>query len=398
MKLSEIAAAAQPSATLSIASKAKKLARDGVDVVMFTVGEPDFDTPDTIKQAAHLAIQAGYTKYTPAAGMPELRRAIADKLHRDNGLEYEPEQVIVSNGGKQALYIIMLCLVGPGDEVLIPAPYWVSYPEQARICGARPVPVDCTRSEGLKLTAPLLKNALTERSKLLVLNSPCNPTGAVLSEQEMREIVEVALDHDLWILSDEIYEKLIYDGMEHVSAAALSDRAYERVVTVNGVSKTYAMTGWRIGYAAGPRDVIEAASRLQSNMTSAPNTIAQKAALEAIGGPQDSVAQMRQTFCERRDLMLRLLEELPGVRCTKPHGAFYAFPNVSSLLGKTYGERRVDNSIQLAEALLEEVALAVVPGSPFGAEGYIRLSYAVSNETIRKGMERLDSFLQSASG
>ena len=398
MKLSKIAAQAQPSATLSIASKAKKLAKDGVDVVMFTVGEPDFDTPETIKQAAHLAIQAGYTKYTPAAGLPELRQAIAGKLRRDNGLEYGPEQVIVSNGAKQVLYLIMLCLVGPGDDVLIPAPYWVSYPDQARMCGARPVPIDCTHSEGLKLTAPLLKAALTERSKLLVLNSPCNPTGSVLDEKELREIVEVALEHDLWILSDEIYEKLVYDGVEHVSPASFSDGAYEHVVTVNGVSKTYAMTGWRIGYAAGPKAVIEAASHLQSNMTSAPNTIAQKAALEAVTGPQDSVAEMRDTFRERRDLMLDLLKEVPGVTCTKPQGAFYAFPDVSTVLGKTYGGRRVGNSVELAEALLQEVALAVVPGLPFGAEGYIRLSYAVSTESIEKGVERLASFLELVSG
>ena len=398
MKLSKIAAQAQPSATLSIASKAKKLAKDGVDVVMFTVGEPDFDTPETIKQAAHLAIQAGYTKYTPAAGLPELRQAIAGKLRRDNGLEYGPEQVIVSNGAKQVLYLIMLCLVGPGDDVLIPAPYWVSYPDQARMCGARPVPIDCTHSEGLRLTAPLLRAALTSRSKLLVLNSPCNPTGSVLDERELREIVEVALEHDLWILSDEIYEKLIYDGAEHVSAASFSDRAYEHVVTVNGVSKTYAMTGWRIGYAAGPKAVIEAASHLQSNMTSAPNTIAQKAALEAITGPQESVAEMRDTFRERRDLMLDLLKEVPGVTCTKPQGAFYAFPDVSTVLGKTYGGRRVGNSVELAEALLQEVALAVVPGLPFGAEGYIRLSYAVSTESIEKGVERLAGFVRSANG
>jgi len=397
MKLSRIAAAAEPSATLSLNARAKELAREGLDVVMFTVGEPDFDTPDNIKQAAHRAIQSGYTKYTPAPGIPELRAAVADKLRRDNGLDYGADQIIISNGAKQALYLIMLCLIQEGDDVLIPAPYWVSYPEQVRICGARPVAVDCTGTEDLKLTGELLRKSITSASKLLVLNSPANPTGAVLRERELRDIVEVALAHGLWIVADEIYEKLIYDGLEHVSLAGLGDEAYGRVITLNGVSKTYAMTGWRIGYAAGPRDVIEAASRLQSNLTSGPNSIAQKAALEALTGPQDSVAEMRQQFQERRDLMVRLLNEVPGVSCLKPEGAFYCFPDVSGLLGRTYGGKRVQNSVQLAEALLDEVKLAVVPGSPFGAEGYVRLSYAVSRETIQEGIERLAEFAAAAS-
>ncbi len=392
MELSQVAQNATPSATLSINSRAKELEAQGEDVVKFTVGEPDFDTPENIKQAAHRAIQAGFTKYTPAAGMPELRRAIADKLHQDNGLDYEPDQVLVSNGGKQTLYMLMLSLVEDGDDVLLPAPYWVSYPEQARICGANPVAVDCTQTPDLKLTADLLEDAITVDSKLLVLNSPCNPSGAVLDEQALREIVDVAVDHDLWIICDEIYEKLIYDGLEHASPAGFGQDAYEHVLTVNGVSKTYAMTGWRIGYAAGPKEVIQAASRMQSNMTSGPNSIAQKAALEAIVGKQDSVGDMRDTFLERREVLMGLVDDIPGISCTTPQGAFYAFPNISELLGSSYNGKTIDTCQQFAQTLIEDFGVAAVPGAPVGADGFLRLSYAVSDDEIKKGLERLADF------
>jgi aspartate aminotransferase len=393
--LSRIAASAAPSATLALDAKAKQLLKQGLAVVNFTVGEPDFDTPDNIKQAAHRAIQSGFTKYTAAAGMVELRRAIADKLKRENGLDYSPEEILVSNGGKQAIFMVMLSLVQQGDRVLLPAPYWVSYADQALICHAEPVPVDTTKTDNLKLTPRLLKKAITRRAKLLVLNSPCNPTGVVLTRQELEPLVELAIERGLWILSDEIYEKLIYDGLEHVSLAGLSAQARQRVITINGLSKTYAMTGWRIGYAAGPREVIQAAANMQSNATSAPNSIAQKAALEALTGPQDSVAEMRQAFDRRRRLLVEGLNGIPGVSCPMPQGAFYAFPDCRGLLGQSYRGRRVQNSLELCEALLDQAHVAVVPGSAFGAEGYVRFSYATSEEAIQEGLKRLRTFVEA---
>jgi aspartate aminotransferase len=381
---------------MAVATKAKQLARQGVDVVAFTVGEPDFDTPENIKQAAHRAIQSGFTKYTVPAGMPELREAVAAKLKADNGLDYAPEEVLVSNGGKQVLYTILLTLVQEGDQVLLPAPYWVSYADQAVMCGAEPVAIDCADAPGMKLTPALLDSALTDRAKVLVLNSPCNPSGVVLTADELRPIVEVALAHDLWIISDEIYEKLIYDGLRHASPASFGDRAMARVITANGVSKSYAMTGWRIGYAAGPREVIAAAIKLQSNLSSGPNSIAQKAALEALTGPQDSIAEMREAFDARRRVIVDGLNAIPGVRCPMPQGAFYAFADCRGLLGKSYGGRAVSCSAELCEALIDQVHVAAVPGIAFGTEGYVRFSYATSEEVIRKGLERLAHFAGSA--
>jgi aspartate aminotransferase len=394
MRLSRRAESARPSATLSLDATAKAMLARGEDVVMFTVGEPDFDTPDNIKQAAIRAIQAGYTKYTPAAGSLELRRAIAAKLKKDNGLSYDPDQVLVSNGAKQALYIIMLCLLDEGDEVLLPGPYWVSYPDQAEVCGARAVVIDGTAAPDLKVTPAMLEGAVTKRSKLLILNSPCNPSGVVYTGEELRALAEVAVRHNLWIMSDEVYEKLVYDGLTHVSTAALSRQAYERTITVNGVSKTYAMTGWRIGYAAGPREVIRAAVDIQSNLTSGPNSIAQKASLAALTEEQDSVEEMRAVFARRRDLIVEGLNSIEGVRCVVPRGAFYALPDCRGLLRHTYAGRKVSDSVSLSEALLQAVKVAVVPGAPFGAEGHLRFSYAVSESDIQKGIERLGRFVQ----
>jgi len=366
-----------------------------VDVVAFTVGEPDFDTPENIKQAAHRAIQSGFTKYTAAAGMPELRAAIARKFKDENGLDYAPEQVMSSNGGKQALYMMMLALVHEGDQVLLPVPYWVSYADQALMCGAEPVAIDCLGSPGMKLTPALLEAAATDRARLLVLNSPCNPSGAVYTADELRAVVEGALARDLWIISDEIYEKLIYDGLEHVSPASFGEGAMQKVITVNGVSKTYAMTGWRLGYAAGPPEVIAAAAKLQSNLSSGPNSIAQKAALEALTGPQDSVAEMREAFDRRRLAIVDGLNAVPGIRCAMPKGAFYAFADCRGLLGKSYAGRPVATDTELCEALIEQAHVAAVPGAPFGAQGYVRFSYAVSEATIREGMHRLARFAES---
>lgn len=395
MPLSRIAASAKASATMALNARAKALARQGVDVVNFTVGEPDFDTPENVKQAAHRAIQSGFTKYTPAAGIPELRAAIARKLKEENGLEYSPDQVLVANGAKQALYVLMLCLVQEGDQVLVPAPYWVSYVHQARFCGAEPVIVDATGGDDLKVTPDLLAGAMTDRCKVLVLNSPCNPTGVVLTPEELAPLVELALERDVWIISDEIYEKLIYDGLEHASPASFSQEAGGKVITVNGFSKTFAMTGWRIGYAAGPAEVIQAAARLQSHMTSGADSIVQKAAVEALLGPQDSVKEMREAFDRRRHLIVEGLNEIPGVSCLMPLGAFYAFPDCRALLGRSYAGQRVETSLELCEALLNQAQVAVVPGSAFGAEGFVRFHYAKSDEDIRKALERLRKFVES---
>lgn len=394
--LSKIASDAKPSATLSLNSLAKQMKSEGKDIVSFTVGEPDFDTPDNIRQAAIRAIQAGYTKYTPASGEKKLREAIAKKFSEDNGLEYSPEQIIVSNGAKQALYMMMLSVLDPGDDVLLPVPYWVSYSSQARVCGANPLPVDTTGHPELKLTPDQLEETITENSKLLILNSPCNPNGVVYSRDELSAFADIADRHDLWIFADEVYEKLIYDDNEHISIASLSDDIYNRTITFNAVSKTYAMTGWRIGYAAGPQDAITAAGRLQSNLTSGPNSIAQHAAIEALTGDQSSVLEMRETFRKRRDLLVNGLNEIEGVKCSMPGGAFYAFPDCWELLGKSYNGEEINDSISLSKALIETVHLAVVPGKPFGAEGHIRLSYAVPESEIEKGLKRLAEFQQMA--
>jgi aspartate aminotransferase len=380
---------------MALDARARQLMRAGSDVAVFTLGEPDFDTPDNVKQATYRALQSGFTKYTEAAGMLELRQAIAGKLERENGVSYAPEEILVANGAKHVLYEMLLCLVEPGDQVILSAPYWVSYADQALMCGAEPVIVDVTDRRDMKLTPQRLQAAVTDRTRALILNSPCNPTGTVLTGDEVRELVAAALSLGLWIISDEIYEKFMYDGAEHLSPASLSPEARQHVITVNGFSKTYAMTGWRLGYAAGPADVIRAAARLQSNMTSGPNSFAQKGAIEALQGSQDSVEEMRQAFDQRRHVLVEGLNRLSGVSCPMPQGAFYAFPDCRPLLGKQYGGRRLTNSLQLSEALLEHARVAVVPGSAFGAEGYLRFSYAASVEVVRKGVERMASFVEA---
>lgn len=392
MRLSKVANAAEPSATLSLNALAKQLKAQGENVVSFTVGEPDFDTPDNIKLAAKEAIEAGYTKYSPAVGFPELRELISESFSRLNGLNYPPKNILVSNGAKQALYMLMLCVLDPGDQALLPAPYWPSYADQVKACGAEPVVIDCT-STGFKLTPEALRGAVGPKTKLLILNSPCNPTGMSYSRDELRALAETAAENDLWIFSDEVYERLIYDGLSHVSMASVSDETYGRTVTFNAVSKTYAMTGWRIGYAAGPEEIITAAGRLQSNLTSGPNSIAQRAAMEAIGGSQDAVEKMRKTFRARRDLLIEGLKSIEGLQCATPEGAFYVFPDCKSLLNHKYNGIEVKDSISLSKALLETVRLAVVPGSPFGAEGYMRFSYAAGEETIQEGIKRFKEFL-----
>ncbi|MBU1486843.1 pyridoxal phosphate-dependent aminotransferase [bacterium] len=385
MPISKRAKSITASPTLAISAKAKEMKAAGIDVIGFGAGEPDFDTPTHIKEAAKEAIDAGLTKYTPASGTLKLREAICKKLRQENGLEYSASDCLISCGAKHSLFNIIFALVDEGDEVIIPAPYWVSYPEMVKMTGAEPVYVETTESSNFSLKPERLKAAITPRTKLLILNSPSNPTGAVYGQEELKKIVEAVKEHSIFLLSDEIYEKLIYDGKEHFSPASFDREIKERTITVNGVSKAYAMTGWRIGYAVGPSKIIKAASQIQSHTTSNPTSISQEAAYAAIAGSQEEVEKMRVEFDSRRKYMVERLNRIKGVSCSVPYGAFYAFANFSSFVGK--GEI-VDDSA-LASYLLEEAKVAVVPGSAFGAPGYLRFSYATSFENIKEGLDRI---------
>lgn len=394
MRLSARARILTPSPTMAIDARSKQLAAEGVDVVNFSVGEPDFDTPESIKAAGIAAIQQGRTKYTPAAGTLELRKAICEKLERDNGLQYRPEEIVVSNGGKQALYNAFQVLLDPGEEVIIQAPYWVSYPEIVRLAGGVPVVVETDESTGFRLTADMIREKLTNRTRVINLNSPSNPTGAVLARKDLEEIAALAVEHDLIIVTDEIYEKLLYDGAEHVSIASLGEEVKRRTITVNGVSKAYAMTGWRIGYTASERIFAKAMADLQSQSTSGPSSISQAAAVEALRGSQAAVEQMRREFDRRRKHMMERLSRLPGFSVkVAPAGAFYLFPNVSALFGETVAGRRITSSDDLAEVILEQAHVAVVPGTGFGAPNYLRFSYATSMARIDEGMDRIERLL-----
>jgi len=386
MEISERAAQLTPSLTLSIDSKAKAMKAEGIDVCGFGAGEPDFDTPEHIKTAAIAALQAGFTKYTPSAGIPELRQAIAEKLAADNGLTYRPGQVIVSNGAKHSCYNAILATCQPGDEVIIPAPYWVSYPDMVRLVGAEPVIVPTMERNNWKMHAEDFENAMTPRTKMLIMNSPCNPTGSVYTQEELEAIVEVARGEDIYILSDEIYEKLVYDDAKHVSIASLSKEAYDLTITVNGFSKSYAMTGWRLGYLAAPEAVAKAVDSIQSHTTANPSSFSQRGALAALKGDQQSVADMREEFDMRRNYMLDRLSKIPNVTAVKPQGAFYVLVNVSQL-GLT--------SQNFADRLLSKSNVAVVPGAAFGDDRTIRLSYATSIDIIKKGLDRLQDFCRT---
>jgi aspartate aminotransferase len=382
--------AIKPSPTLAAAAKAKAMKAQGVDVVDFGVGEPDFDTPENVKQAGIRAIQSGFTKYTPAGGTDELKEAVVEKFRKDNGLSYEKSQILISCGAKHSLYNIAEALFDPGDEVIIPAPFWVSYPDQVLLNDATPVIVETTEQEGFKLTAEKLEKAVTRKTKALVLNSPSNPTGLAYDRKTLEDIAAVAVRHKFYVISDEIYEKLIYDGFTHTSIAALGAGIKDLTIVVNGVSKSHSMTGWRIGYAAGPKDVITAMANIQSQSTSNPASISQKAALEALRGPQDFLQSMNAEFDKRRTYMVERLNRIDGVSCLMPVGAFYAFPNVAKLYGKTAAGRAVRNSSDMAAYLLEEAKVALVSGDAFGADAYIRLSYATSMESIKKGLDRIE--------
>lgn len=394
MRLTDRALNISPSATLAIDARAKALAAAGEKVVNFGAGEPDFDTPEHIKAAAVEALARGETKYTPAAGTERLRRAVAAKLQRENNLAYSPAQIVISCGAKHSLYNALQVLCQEGDEVILPVPYWVSYAEQIKLAGAVPVPV---AAGGFKLTPGLLSRACSPRTRLIIINSPGNPTGAVYSREELAALAAVIVERNLSAVSDEVYEKMVYDGREHVSLAALGPEIMARTVTVNGVSKAYAMTGWRIGYAAAPPAVARAMADLQSHTTSNPTSIAQAAAVAALEGDQEPVARMVAAFAARRDLMLELVRAVPGLECQTPGGAFYLFVSVSSYFGRTLAGRKITCAADLAVILLEEARVAVVPGEAFGDPGYIRLSYATSTAMIEEGMQRLAALLAAAS-
>jgi aspartate aminotransferase len=386
MKISQRARNTAPSPTLGITARARQLKAQGIDVIGFGAGEPDFDTPEPIKRAAIAALEGGDTKYTPSSGTEALRKAICEKLLRDNGLSYQPNEVIVSAGAKHSLFNLMQAVLDPGDEVIIPAPYWVSYPEQVKLAGGVPVIVEAPESDGFRVTAAAIRAAVTPATRMMVINSPSNPTGAAIDQAELRQIAELAVERDLMVVSDEIYEKLTYGGSLHTSIASFGEEIKARTFTVNGFSKAYSMTGWRLGYLAGDRTVVAAMGRIQDQSTSNPTSFAQAGAVAALTGPQDSVETMRQAFEERRNVIVSRLNAIPGVRCVNPDGAFYVFPNVSGLFSSQAGD-----SDALAEYLLAEARIAVVPGSGFGAPEYIRLSYATSMEQIQEGINRLEA-------
>ncbi len=393
--ISRRSTAIKPSPTLATAAKARAMKAQGIDIVDFGVGEPDFDTPENVKQAGIRAIQAGFTKYTPAGGTDELKEAVIEKFRKDNDLHYEKSQILISCGAKHSLYNIAEALFDPGDEVIIPAPYWVSYPDQVLLNDATPVVVQTTAEEGFRLSAKKLGNAVTGKTKAIILNSPSNPTGSAYDRKTLEEIASIAVKNRFYVISDEIYEKLIYDGFRHVSIASLGPEIKDLTITVNGVSKSHSMTGWRIGYAAGPKAVITAMANIQSQSTSNPSSISQKAAVEALRGPQDFIRVMNTEFDNRRKYMVERLNRIPGVSCVMPVGAFYAFPRVSALFGKSAKGKAIRNSSDFAAYLLEEGRVALVSGDAFGADDHIRLSYATSMDSIMKGLDRIETAIKA---
>ena len=391
MQITERAKNIEPSATLSISARAKALQKQGRDIISFSAGEPDFDTPSVIKEEAKKAIDEGFTKYTPTSGIPELKEAISKKLEGENGLFYSPREIIVSCGAKHSLFNAILTLCNPGDEVLLPKPYWVTYLEQIKLAGGKPVflePSPATFTAGIEE----IRKALTPCARILILNNPSNPTGVVWEEEELEKIAELAKEQDLVVVSDEIYERLTYDGAKVRSIASFPEMK-ERTIVINGVSKTFSMTGWRIGYAAGPQEVIEAMERLQDHSTSNPTSISQRAAWRALQADPCLVGEMVEKFNERRKLIMQHLSEIPSVTFPTPRGAFYIFANFSSYLGKSFQEKSINSSLELAELLLEKAQIACVPGIAFGMEGYLRFSYAASEENIENGMKRLKDFI-----
>lgn len=389
MELANRVKTLSPSSTLAISAKAKELKKQGFDVIGLGVGEPDFNTPDYILDAATKAMQEGMTKYTPAGGIVELKQAIINKFKADNGLSYSVDQIIVTTGAKHALYTLFQVLLNDGDEVIVPSPYWVSYPEQIKLAGGKPVTVTALEENQFKLTPSELEATITSKTKAVIINSPSNPTGMMYNQEELRELGEICLKHNLLIVADEIYEKLIYTDDQHVSIAALSKSLKEQTIVINGVSKSHAMTGWRIGYAAGPQQIIKAMTNLASHSTSNPTSIAQYAALAAYEVDEDPITAMKKAFAERLDILYELITDIPGISCVKPKGAFYLFPNVSEAVSMN-GYSNVDEWVT---ALLEEEKVALVPGSGFGSPDNVRLSYATSVEILEEAAKRIKRFI-----
>ena len=394
-ELSRIASAVHASTTLAIDAKAKQMKADGLDVVGFGTGEPDFDTPENIKEAAYQAIREGKTKYTPAAGIIPLRKAVAESMKRELDLDYDFTQIVIASGAKHNLYAALRTLVNPGDEVILPAPYWVSYDEMIAMVGGVSVIITAGEDQNFKITAEQLEAAVTDKTKAVIINNPSNPTGMLYSKEELEAIAAVCVKHDLYIIADEIYFKLLYDGRTFTSIAALGEEVKERTIIINGVSKSYAMTGWRIGYAAAPAHIAKIMANYLSHSTGAPSTISQWAAVEAFNGPQDTIEAMRKVFEERRNYIVERMNSIEGVSCIMPEGAFYVMMNIEKLKGKTIGGCVINTSDDFAMAFLEKELVAVVPCSGFGAPDFVRWTYATSMDNIKEGLNRLERFLKS---
>ncbi len=394
LTLSKKASEVKPSSTLAITAKAKALKAQGIDVVGFGAGEPDYNTPDNINECAIDAIRSGFTKYTPASGIDDLKQAISDKFKTFNNLDYGKDQIVVSNGGKHSLTNIFTAIINEGDEVIIPAPFWLSYPEIVKLAGGVPVIVETTQEENFKITAEKLAAACNEKTKAFILNSPNNPTGMIYTKEELEALAKVIVEKDIFVVADEMYEYLIYGEDEHISIGSLGKEIYDHTITCSGVSKSYAMPGWRIGYTGASKEITKLMSSVQSHQTSNPNSIAQKAALEALSGPQDKLQEMIKEFSTRCEYIYSRLKELPHVSCVEPKGAFYTFVCVEKTFDMEYKGEKVGDASKLASILLDDYSVAVVPCADFGFPGYIRLSYAISKEQIEKGMDRIEAFLK----
>ena len=393
MELSKRAKNISASLTLAISAKANKLKAAGEDVVSFGAGEPDFDTPEFICEAAREALEIGFTRYTSASGYEDLKTAVRDKFKRDNNLEYGTDQIIVSNGAKHSLFNTFQAILNPGDEVIIPVPYWLTYPETVKMGGGTPVYLETKEEEDFKINIDKFKDMINENTKALILNSPSNPTGSIYNKEELEEIAAVAVENEIIVVADEIYEKIVYDDNEHISIASLNDEIKDLTVVINGVSKSYAMTGWRIGYAAGPKKIIEIMSNIQSHATSNPNSIAQYASNAGLRGDHSFMEERRKKFEERRDYMYDKINSIDGLSCLKPGGAFYIMMNIENVIGKKINNQKIKDSFSFADYLLDEKLVAVVPGVAFGADNFIRLSYANSLENIKKGLNRVEEFV-----
>lgn len=385
----------QPSLTLDISAKAKAMKSEGIDVISFGAGEPDFNTPENIQEEGIRAIKEGLTRYTASSGIIELKRAICNKLEKDNNLHYNPENIIISSGAKHSIYNTLMAILNPGDEVIFGVPYWVSYPEMVKLADGVPVYIETKEENGFKFEVKDLENVKTEKTKAIILNSPNNPTGSVYTRDELSAIADWAVKNNVFIISDEIYEKLIYSDKEYVSIASINDEVRDLTIIINGVSKSHAMTGWRIGYAVAHKDIIKVMTNLQSHSTSNPSSISQYASVEALEGDQSSVGEMKKHFVERRDYMVKAINDISGLSCRKPEGAFYIMMNFTKIIGKTIKGITINSSMDLSNLLLDEAKVAVIPGVAFGDDKYVRLSYATSMENIEKGLMRIKELIES---